>query len=90
MKFKRIAGALVASWVSIGNLVCYQQCCCLYSNTGRPTTSDQDTRQIPMIMPAIMLAEEVEEVEDSPIYDDLFINYPRDLMNSPLKFENIC
>ena len=33
MKFKQLAGALGAHWVSMGYSECYQQCCCLYSNT---------------------------------------------------------
>ena len=38
--------------------------------------------------PVIMMTEEVPELMKT-CYEDLFINYPSDLMNFPLEFENV-
>ena len=60
---------------------------CLEKKKGYPptiATSNGDTTTIP----AVTMAEEVKENNLS--YEDLFINYPRDLMNFSLEFENVC
>ena len=58
---------------------------------GVPATSDRDTRHYTMIIPAVMMAKEVEELEEeNPSYEDLLINYPQDLMTFLLEFEIIC
>ena len=53
---------------------------------GHPLTIVSDGDAI--TKPVIMMAEEVPELMKT-CYEDLFINYPSDLMNFPLEFENV-
>ena len=53
-----------------------------YPLTIAPSNGDTTT------IPAVMMAGEVEEIKRVS-YEDLFINYPANLMNFPLEFVNI-